>query len=446
MLFALYASVVPLDFRPLPVGDAVARFGAVLAEPVRVESRSDWLANILLILPVGYLLAGALLVDRPRRSWLWAVPVVPVCGVVAAMLEFAQLYFPPRVSSVNDIVAQTLGAAVGVALWVAAGPRLTDLARVAWHRVDDRSLALRLLPGYLVLLLLLQTVPLDVIASPVDLYRKLRDGGVCLLAPAFRSGDGWGLAVREAWELAAFVPLGVLAAYWPGWTRRGVLSLGLAVAGGVELVQLFIASHSCAAADVLIGALAVLGGWWVAVRLRDRTGWGSARSLGLAAWMAMAVLVAWAPFDFTADAAQVPGRVAELWRVPLADYERTTPFHALDESVHKGLLFLVLGILLASPGASRRPRALLLRGVMAPAAVATAMELGQLLLPTRYASVSDVLVETAAAAVGFALVRHFSRDETTARDAGRAAGTRRRASDAVTVSRPRPARTEVWTT
>src|SRR5262249_45218329 len=153
-----------------------------------------------------------------------------------------------------------------------------------------------------------------------------------------RSGDLGKLTAREAWELIAFVPLGVLAAHRPGWGWRQVLALGLVVAAGVEFLQLFVASHSCSAADVVIGALAMLAGWKVAAKL--------GRKAALAAWLVAAVVIAWQPFNFGDSDGGPLARLNEATGLPLEDYAQQDPLHAFDVVVHKGVLFLVLGALL----------------------------------------------------------------------------------------------------
>ena len=49
-------------------------------------------------------------------------------------LEFTQLWFPPRTVSQNDVVAETLGAALGVVLWLAVGQPLGEWLRSAGAR------------------------------------------------------------------------------------------------------------------------------------------------------------------------------------------------------------------------------------------------------------------------------------------------------------------------
>ncbi|KQR52934.1 hypothetical protein ASF88_13710 [Leifsonia sp. Leaf336] len=73
----------------------------------------EFTANVLLFVPMGVLLA--LLLGRGRR-WL-ALSL----GVAASLtIEFIQLFEPARVSDARDIVANSLGAIIGIGLVVVA--------------------------------------------------------------------------------------------------------------------------------------------------------------------------------------------------------------------------------------------------------------------------------------------------------------------------------------
>jgi len=54
MAFAVYGSLAPFDFEPLAPAVALARFREVLAAPLTIASRSDWAANVLLFMPIGF--------------------------------------------------------------------------------------------------------------------------------------------------------------------------------------------------------------------------------------------------------------------------------------------------------------------------------------------------------------------------------------------------------
>lgn len=66
-------------------------------------------SNVVLFVPFGVLLPLLL----ARRRW-WAV--VPVAALASGLIETVQLFLPTRVASVQDVVLNTLGAAVGLAV------------------------------------------------------------------------------------------------------------------------------------------------------------------------------------------------------------------------------------------------------------------------------------------------------------------------------------------
>src|SRR3977135_728903 len=53
-LFAIYGSLVPLNYQFLKWGDAVAQFRQVVHRPVSTSNRLDFATNILLFIPLGF--------------------------------------------------------------------------------------------------------------------------------------------------------------------------------------------------------------------------------------------------------------------------------------------------------------------------------------------------------------------------------------------------------
>ena len=101
------------------------------------------------------------------------MPTAAAWAAFSALLEFLQLYFPPRDSSINDVAAESTGAVVGIAVWVAAGRPLTRRARDAWAGTERNGTAVRLLVAYIVLLLIVQVFPPNITISPVELFHTL---------------------------------------------------------------------------------------------------------------------------------------------------------------------------------------------------------------------------------------------------------------------------------
>jgi glycopeptide antibiotics resistance protein len=73
----------------------------------------EFTANVLLFVPMGLLFT--LLLGTSR--W-WAALVIGVGATCA--IEVAQLFIPSRVSDVRDLVANTVGTLIGIALIAAA--------------------------------------------------------------------------------------------------------------------------------------------------------------------------------------------------------------------------------------------------------------------------------------------------------------------------------------
>ena len=130
MAFALYVSLLPFRLQPVSLDAAWDHFRLAMSSwPPRLP-RVNFLANVLLFVPVGFGLCGALRADRERRITLGALLVV-LCASVAASLtaEFLQEFAPRRVVSAPDVVAQTIGCGIGIVTWLGLGPELIQWIR-----------------------------------------------------------------------------------------------------------------------------------------------------------------------------------------------------------------------------------------------------------------------------------------------------------------------------
>jgi glycopeptide antibiotics resistance protein len=398
---AVYGSIVPLHVRHQTLAEAVERFRLVLAEPIALKSRSDWLANFLLLLPFGFFLMASICCDRPY----FAAPALPVtmvsCIALASFVEFAQLYFPPRVSSIDDIAAQTVGGTTGALVWLVRGQRLTRLARRLWSNFGSRGTAASLLGVYLFVVLVVQTLPFDFTLSPVTLYHKYKEGRVYPFPFTTAGASGFALVNKHFWNVALFVPAGVVLAQLPRWRWPFVLGFGLLAAAVIEFAQLLAVSRYFDATDILTGGVSVLTAWFLARRFLDAR-FTVSRGVLLAACLSALVFMEWQPFDFSPSLSEARIRLHQVSLLPFLDYLQGNYLNSLDDCIHKILLFVPLGVLLA-PSASASKANFLFRWSLA-VAVAIALEAGQLFLPTRCTSVTDVLVGGAAAALGLILV------------------------------------------
>jgi VanZ family protein len=469
LFITLYGSLVPFHYAPLSWEETFARWDEVCRKPLGMDSRTDFATNVLLFIPLSFLVMGALTVDRGRPAAIVAaIVVVPLCAALSASIEFTQLWFQERVSSLNDVLAETIGAAIGAATWVLAGQRITDHARSFRVACGPDNLAVKLLPVYLFLLVLVHVMPLDLTISPHELYHKWKEGRV-VLVPFTTDYGGWVNAVtKNTLTIIYFVPLGLLLSLWgrpvfrSGWN---VLAVGLGAAAGISFLKLFVLTRYCDTTDIVTGGLAVWCGWWavqwwkkhgVTVPGQPPPWWTDLlRPALFVLWLAAAVVVNWYPFDvhteeevaaerlspeeaeararewvvsydgqlrtrdysqrttawtlgpFIAfsDAAVVRQRWAETSLVPMADLFQGTEYHAFDQFVQKTLLFLPLGALLMPTPTDRRFG--WWRALLAGLLLSCLFEAGKLLVPGRFCSTSNVLIETNAALCGFLLWRRL---------------------------------------
>lgn len=399
--FAVYGSIAPLHLQRLPFAEAIARFRAVLAQPLVMQSRSDWLANFLLLLPLGFSLMATLCCDRPN----WTLPALPVvlaaCVALAVFVEFAQLFFPPRVSSVNDIAAQALGSVTGILFWLLRGQHLTANARLLWRDFGSKNTAHLLLPFYVFVVLIVQTLPFDFTLSPVELYHKYKECRIHLLPFAASGVMGFELANKVFWNAALYAPVGFMLAHLPGRVGRNgarVLVLGLTVASVIELAQLLAFSRSFDSIDILTGGTAVLAAWLFVRRFPRPLDKPELRRILLAGCLAALVFMEWQPFRFSLSLSEARSRLHQVSLLPFVDYLQGNYINSLDDGIHKILLFVPLGVLLAPCRPASREKLLLCWSLAVIAAVV--LEMGQLFLPVRYPSGSDVLVDSAAAGIG----------------------------------------------
>ncbi|GAA1982609.1 hypothetical protein GCM10009777_15490 [Microbacterium pumilum] len=126
-------ALILIAFWPTPV-DRPARgllWSISEAVPWLTYDVIEFGANVLLFVPLGILLALAL---RSRRGW-----VMPIALAVTVLIESGQaLFLAERTASIRDVIANSLGAGIGLAL-------VLLVTRRRMRRVDSRENAQ--LPG-----------------------------------------------------------------------------------------------------------------------------------------------------------------------------------------------------------------------------------------------------------------------------------------------------------
>ena len=129
LVFVVYGSLVPLELRHVPFDEALTRFSHIPYLRLGAVSRADWVANIVLYVPLAFLACVWVLGLRRAgpRSYLGAALILACCLALAVALEFTQMFFAPRTVSLNDLIAEAIGSLIGVLLWVFGRRRVFQL-------------------------------------------------------------------------------------------------------------------------------------------------------------------------------------------------------------------------------------------------------------------------------------------------------------------------------
>ena len=419
---AIYGSLVPLVYEPKSFADAITRFRTVPFLDLGMDRRADWVANILLFVPISFCWMGAMVVDV-RGSWrngFWGLFTILTCVGFSVALEFSQIWFPQRTVSQNDIIAESIGGIVGVMIWLAAGQLITNWLRQYTGAVRRANLIDWILQAYVVGLLIYSVMPLDLTIHPAELYRKYRDGRIVVI-PFWTYDFGPESIWDRLSDVLICLPVGAFATrVWATSSRlrsmRDSVLLGAMVVCLTEICQVFVYSRYAETTDVITGTVGVwLGVWFtkrlcklpnmapqpVAQVLRDRMVWG-----GLAlVYTAILCAFFWWPFNIEQDNELIAERMEGYFRVPFSAMYWGSEFNALTQMLRKTLLFSVLGFLLVkmiNPAAGSVPmrRLLVAVAVLYSFGLGVAIEIVQCAMPLHIADITDSMLYGFGACLG----------------------------------------------
>lgn len=420
LAFVIYGSLVPLEFHARSWDSAWQAFMAIPYLDLGIGSRADWVANILLFIPLAFIWLGILWHRNSRGMRLLASFAILVLAVALDVgIEFTQLFFPPRTVSLNDIFAETIGGGMGIVLWWIYGEKLLDwLSR--WTSVQGNSgLAKHLLQLYLFALFAYNLLPLDLTLSPVEIYHKWREGRVILIPFGFTFDNLQQELYGQISDVVTWIPVAFL---WRLSSRRPEFSIWLCVIGAsalLEFLQLFVYTRVTNVTQIFAAGLgAVFGLLLVNLLHNGKSGMANTDSnkgqgilrpmlwlVSVLLWVTVMVTVFWYPFDFHFSRKLAAQHLPEMFKIPFVAYYYGTEYRAATEVLHKMGFFLPLGVLLGV-GVSKirdyfwQPIAVLF-AVVAIGLLAMGIELGQMFLPGKNADITDFALELLGGWLGY---------------------------------------------
>lgn len=410
LLYALvvaYTSLVlgPLGFHFVP-RDPAAAWDTFLATPffdTGSDQRPDWIANLLMMVPFALLATGTFGAGRNTGVRVLGTAFALALSLFFVLaIKYAQLFFPPRTVSLNYIIAQSLGAALGVALFHPLRAGLWRIAAVTDEAARFRLLLDAAIAGFVVFALF----PFDIALSVPDLTFRFATLPTALLSlPGEGRPHGLQVVLMIA-TAAAAMPLGMrlmLQSSRPALTQ--IAASGAALLAILFAVTLFILSAKVSVATFGLRLLGLIAGAlllrWLATQDLTRLRYQLGRALPVLVPVYLLLLVyanglltrAWvSPEQALTALIADPRGLLPLWH----DYI-VSKAHAMQSNAVHVAMYAPIGMMIwLRRGGSRQ--AALAAGTMA-GLLSLAIELGRGLKPGLLPDFNEVLIGAIAAAV-----------------------------------------------
>lgn len=411
LVFVVYGSLVPFEYRAYSLDAALEQFAAIRYLNLGIESRADWIANIVLYVPLAFLGCTWAVGMRSTGALrhLTALSVFAFCVAVAVAVEFTQIFFAPRTVSLNDLLAETLGSIGGTALFSLGRWRIARLLDA--FAVGGRSSLYAAIIAYSALYLLLSMFPYDFVLSARELEWKL-------------DSDNWGWLIagdcsdwlrctgRQVGEILAIAPLGiVIALAAPALGFRRIFLIGAMLGLILEPFQLLLASGVSQGLSVLWRGAGLVAGAATG-RLLSRHGpVALARIIkAVIPFAALPYLLALLALSGWFSSAWLPlgdavARLANIRFIPFYYHYFTSEQAALVSVIAQAGMYVPIGLAMWARRTHRTgaEKPGVLQASLLAAALALPVEFGKLLFPPKHPDFTNLLIAAASAATAYAL-------------------------------------------
>ena len=202
-----YGSLVPFNFSHQTQSDFYTELSWLLYPWRASFSRSDFIANILVYLPFGFIWSTFLFNSNKRFSKTNLVLFVLSSFIFVSMLELCQLFLTSRFCSAYDLFANVAGINIGAIIAVTSSYLL---ARVEFSKYLKKSPKLKFyLLGYSILLFCLSWRPFKLSFSSRDIYDGLSTF-FSIPFQTYQKSDYSEAFTSMILEVVLFIPLGAM--------------------------------------------------------------------------------------------------------------------------------------------------------------------------------------------------------------------------------------------
>jgi VanZ family protein len=208
--FAVWGSLFPFDFRPVPLGEALQVFMAPWVVGARKWSITDLASNVILFVPIGVFLTAAIesRFARTTPRWVAGTAAMALTFLLSAIIELTQAFVPYRTPSIVDVMAEAAGAIAGLVIWFTTRDRINAALLGAITSLSRTSAPRRLLLAYCAIFAIAWLLPLDFTIRPREISDKYFHQR---LLPPLRPSPDAATRLELMAALVAGVPLGAAA-------------------------------------------------------------------------------------------------------------------------------------------------------------------------------------------------------------------------------------------
>ncbi len=412
-----YGSLIPFEYRDRSLEQAIEAFTAIPFLNLGVASRADWIANIVLYIPlafIGCVWSGGMMRRAGTSHYFAIVLIFLLCMTTAVALEFTQLFFAPRTVSLNDLLAEMLGTLGGVVLWTLGRRRIERVWKA--FAQGGRHSVLAAIVVYGLGYVLLALFPYDFVISTKELTWKLASGSNGWLV-AGECRDWLRCSARLAGEAMAIGPMGMLIALAaPRITYPRLFLAGITLGVILEALQLLLASGFTQGLSVLLRVAGLLVGAALGHTLRRCGPLPIARILwrgvplaaipyllllaGLSGWFSSP----WLPVE------EAFVRLASVKVMPFYYHYFSSEPAAIASLLAQAGMYAPVGLILwARFMVSPAPGGMSLGAALWAAGLALPIELGKLMVAAKHPDLTNLLIAACSAAFTFTLVNWLGR-------------------------------------
>jgi VanZ family protein len=389
-----YASLMPFDFAIGPHIDYQLKH-ILQGWPIHPHARisgSDVLSNLLLYAPLGWLIAARCRFHRMQGLSSLLV-AAGICALISATVESLQLFTISRVASVADWVLNTISGTMGALLGASWGPELW-IGSTRWLKSSWKSR-----PSNIATLIFMALLAAEA-WSPFLPTLLLKQVWRALQRSHFNPVIGFAVHPWHWWIVTRVMVYAALTMLLAGWRREkpGLKELVIAAVVAadftviLEFIKPLFVSRAINTANVLASWAGCILAIPLARLLNGRLDINKKLGAAIGGIFLYLVYIWWTPFNFIGDVSRIAKTIhSPVQLLPFYDYAMGATLNQARLFVQSvSLISVWVYLLRLRLGWHNRTRRGIFFAAVFSALLGAGLEFGQIFLPTRTASMTDV--------------------------------------------------------